>query len=84
MPASPHAYSRCYVVRMTERITPKQFHETDGLDDWRVLGDGACTFFRTGSFEHGVRLAQAISEIGGLDAGHPDIDLRSEGVAVRP
>ena len=68
---------------MTERITPKQFHESDGLDDWRVLGDGACTFFRTGSFEEGVRLAQAISEIGGLDAGHPDIDLRSEGVTVR-
>jgi len=23
---------------MTERITPRQFHEADGVDDWRVVG----------------------------------------------
>ena len=68
---------------MTERITPRQFHEAVGVKDWRVLGDGACTYFRTGSFEAGVRLMQAIAGLGGLDAHHPDVDLRHEGVTVR-
>jgi hypothetical protein len=26
-----------------QRITPRQFHEADGVEDWRVLGEGACT-----------------------------------------
>jgi 4a-hydroxytetrahydrobiopterin dehydratase len=68
---------------MTERITASQFHEAVGVEDWRVLGDGACTFFRTGSFEAGARIVQAIARLGGLDDHHPDIDLRHEGVTVR-
>jgi 4a-hydroxytetrahydrobiopterin dehydratase len=28
----------------------------------RVVGDGACAYFRTGSLAAGARLAQAISE----------------------
>lgn len=68
---------------MIERITPRQFHEADGVEDWRVLGEGACTYFRTGSFEAGARLVHAISELAGLDDHHPDVDLRYEGVPVR-
>ncbi|KQV13686.1 VOC family protein [Kitasatospora sp. Root107] len=66
-----------------ERIRPKQFHETAGLADWRVLGEGACAYFRTGSFAVGARLALAISELPGLADGEPDVDLRPEGVTVR-
>jgi 4a-hydroxytetrahydrobiopterin dehydratase len=61
---------------MTEGISPKQFHEAGGVEDWRVLGEGACAYFRTGSFAAGARLVQAIGELDGLDAHHPDIDLR--------
>jgi 4a-hydroxytetrahydrobiopterin dehydratase len=68
---------------MTERITPRQFHEADGVEDWRVLGEGACTYFRTGSFAAGARLVQAISELAGLQDHHPDVDLRYGGVTVR-
>jgi 4a-hydroxytetrahydrobiopterin dehydratase len=68
---------------MTERISPKQFHEAAGVEDWRVLGEGACAYFRTGSFAAGVRLVQAIGQLGGLDAHHPDVDLRHPGVTVR-
>jgi 4a-hydroxytetrahydrobiopterin dehydratase len=68
---------------MTETITPKQFHEADGVEDWRVVGDGACTFFRTGSFADAARLVEAMSELPGLDAHHPDVDLRHDGVTVR-
>ena len=52
---------------MTDRISPKQFHESEGVEDWRVLGDGACAYFRTGSFAAGARLVQAISELPGVD-----------------
>jgi 4a-hydroxytetrahydrobiopterin dehydratase len=68
---------------MTDRISPQQFHESEGVEDWRVLGEGACTYFRTGSFAAGVRLVQAISELADLGPGHPDVDLRHDGVTVR-
>jgi 4a-hydroxytetrahydrobiopterin dehydratase len=68
---------------MTEEISPKQFHDADGVEDWRVLGEGACAFFRTGSFAAGARLVDAISRLADLDAHHPDVDVRWEGVTVR-
>lgn len=68
---------------MTDGITPKQFHESEGVEDWRVVGEGACTFFRTGSFAAGARLVQSISGLAGLDEHHPDVDLRHDGVTVR-
>ena len=72
-----------YLEGMTERITPRQFHEAAGVTDWRVVGDGACTYFRTGSFSAGARLVHAIGELDGLEDHHPDVDLRYEGVTVR-
>jgi 4a-hydroxytetrahydrobiopterin dehydratase len=68
---------------MTDRITARQFNEAEGVEDWRVLGEGACTYFRTGSFAAGARLVQAISELPGLDDHHPDVDMRHAGVTVR-
>ena len=68
---------------MTERITLRQFHEAAGVEDWRVLSEGACTYFRTGSFAAGARLVHAIGELAGLDDHHPDVDLRYGGVTVR-
>jgi 4a-hydroxytetrahydrobiopterin dehydratase len=68
---------------MTERITARQFHEADGVEDWRVVGEGACAYFRTGSFAAGARLVHAISQLAGLEDHHPDVDLRYGGVTVR-
>lgn len=68
---------------MTERITMRQYQEAVGVEDWRVLGDGACAYFRTGSFGAGARLVHAISELTGLEDHHPDVDLRYGGVTVR-
>ncbi|MBA4860899.1 4a-hydroxytetrahydrobiopterin dehydratase [Streptomyces sp. PSKA54] len=67
----------------TQRISPRQFHEAVGVEDWRVLGEGACTHFRTGSFAAGARLVHEIGERVGLVDNAPDIDLRSEDVTVR-
>jgi 4a-hydroxytetrahydrobiopterin dehydratase len=63
-------------------ISQRQFHEASGTEDWRALGEGACAYFRTGSFEGGARLLQRIGELAGL-GDHPDADLRHRGVTVR-
>jgi 4a-hydroxytetrahydrobiopterin dehydratase len=68
---------------MTERICPKQFHEAEGAEDWRVVGDGACAYFRTGSFAAGSRLVNAISQLPGVEDHKPDVDVRPDGVTVR-
>ena len=68
---------------MSDRISPRQFHAAEGVEDWRVLGEGACTYFQTGSFAAGARLVQAISELVGVDDHHPNVDLRYDGVTVR-
>jgi 4a-hydroxytetrahydrobiopterin dehydratase len=68
---------------MTEPITPGQFHAADGVQDWRVVGEGACAHFRTGSFAASARLVDAIGQLAGLDGHHPDVDLRHGGVTVR-
>ena len=36
-----------YGESMAERITPRQFHDADGVDDWRVLWSVAFAVFRT-------------------------------------
>ena len=68
---------------MSDHISPKQFRESDGVEDWRVVGDGANAYFRTGSFAAGARLVQAISALPGVDDLQPDVDVRRDGVTVR-
>jgi 4a-hydroxytetrahydrobiopterin dehydratase len=68
---------------MTERITASRFHAADGVQDWRVIGEGACAYFRTGSFAAGARFAQAIGELPDLADHQPDVDLRADGVTIR-
>jgi 4a-hydroxytetrahydrobiopterin dehydratase len=71
------------VSKRTEPITPGQFHDTDGVEDWRVVGEGACAYFRAGSFAAGARFVQAINGVGGLEGNHPDVNMRHGGVMVR-
>jgi len=68
---------------MSGQITAAQFHESDGVDDWRVLFGGAHAHFRTGSFATGVALVDAIGELADAMNHHPDVDLRYGGVTVR-
>lgn len=64
---------------MSERISPRQFHEADGVEDWRVVGEGACAFFRTGSFADGALLSH-LTRDPEIDAEH--MDLRELGAAM--
>ena len=68
---------------MSDHITARQFHESEGTEDWRVIGDGACSLFRTGSFAASARLVSAIGALAGIDDHRPDVDVRREGVTVR-
>lgn len=66
---------------MARPITARQFHEADGVQDWRVVFEGACAHFRTGTFATGVALVDAIGRL--AEGQHPDVDLRAESVTVR-
>ena len=68
---------------MTEQITAREFLEADGVADWRLVSEGACAFFRTGSFTESARLVGTISELPGLEEHPPDVDVRHDGVTVR-
>jgi 4a-hydroxytetrahydrobiopterin dehydratase len=68
---------------MNDKITPSQFHQSEGAQDWRVIGDGANAFFASGSLSICARFVQAISELQGVDDHPPDIDVRADGVTVR-
>ena len=58
---------------MSRSISPRRFHEAEG----------ACAYFRTGSFATGARLVAQIGALPGLDDHHPDVDVRHDGVTVR-
>ncbi len=68
---------------MVEPISPRRFLDSSDAQDWRVLGDGAAAYFRTGSLAAGARLVQAISALPAVDEHPPDIDVRLHGVTVR-
>ena len=64
-------------------ITARQFHEPAGVEDWRVVGEGADAHFRTGSFAAGARFVQAIGELAGFANHRGEVDLRPDSVTVR-
>ena len=68
---------------MFEPISAREFHATEGTQDWRVIGDGATAFFATTSFADAVRLVEAIGRLPGVEDHEPDVDVRQGGVTVR-
>lgn len=68
---------------MAERITPKQFHDSAGVDDWKVLWSVAFALFRTGDFATGVKLVTKIGRLAEAAGHHPDVNLRGGVLEVR-
>jgi 4a-hydroxytetrahydrobiopterin dehydratase len=64
-------------------ISPRDFETADGLEDWRILGDGACIHFPTPSLGASARLVHALADIPDVDGHPPAIDIRADGVTVR-
>ena len=68
---------------MAEAITPRQFHDADGVDDWRVLWSVAFAVFRTGDFATGLKLVAEIGRLAEAAGHHPDLNLRTGVLEVR-
>jgi 4a-hydroxytetrahydrobiopterin dehydratase len=68
---------------MTVSITPKQFHDSDGVDDWRVLWAVPFALYRTGDFATGLRLVAEIGRLAEAGGHHPGLNLRSKVLEVR-
>jgi 4a-hydroxytetrahydrobiopterin dehydratase len=68
---------------MTGQLTARQFHESDGVDDWRCLYHMVSAHFRTGSLRRGVALVDAIGGlVGDAEQEYLNVDLRHAGVTV--
>jgi len=67
---------------MTDYVSPREFHEAEGAEDWRLTSEGATAFFRTRSFAESARFVQAISELQGVEDHRPGVDVRHDGVTV--
>ena len=46
---------------MPDQISPREFHDAPGSDDWRVVAEGAVAFFRTESLAASAALVTAIA-----------------------
>jgi 4a-hydroxytetrahydrobiopterin dehydratase len=68
---------------MSDRISSRTFHESAGVEDWRVLYGRAFACYRTGSFAAGVTLVEAIGAVADALDHHPDVQLRYSDVTVR-
>jgi pterin-4a-carbinolamine dehydratase/predicted enzyme related to lactoylglutathione lyase len=67
----------------TDAVTPRQFEESAGTEDWRALARGACALFRTASLGVGAVLLERIAVLATAANHHPAVDLRPAGVVVR-
>ena len=67
---------------MTDYISPSAFHASEGVEDWRVLSDGALVFYPTASFAESARFVAALGGIDGVGEHPPDVDVRHDGVTV--
>lgn len=68
---------------MSDHITPSQFLQSEGAEDWRIVGsDGACAYFPTRSLAESAKLLAAIAALEGVDDHPVAIDVRRDGVTV--
>lgn len=75
----------------THGLTGREFQQSQGTQDWRVLGVDAVAWYAAPSHAQGVALARRAVEIlaglipttEGSDVTLPDIDVRAGGVRVR-
>jgi 4a-hydroxytetrahydrobiopterin dehydratase len=68
---------------MTDSLTPAQFDASDGVEDWRVISDGACAFFRASSFAASAAFVEAIAALPRMGEPGTGVDIRHAGVTVK-
>jgi len=68
---------------MTDYLTPSQFDASDGVEDWRVVVDGANAFFRATAFAASAAFVQAIAALPRMGEIGTGVDVRHDGVTVK-
>ena len=61
----------------------KSFLAADGVEDWVVLHGGAITVFRVGSLGEAVRLADAVSQVPGVEGSGALLTVADDHLSVR-
>jgi 4a-hydroxytetrahydrobiopterin dehydratase len=56
---------------MSEQLTPSGFLQSEGVEDWRVVSDGGCAFFRTASLAESAGLVDAMARVPGSRTTRP-------------
>jgi 4a-hydroxytetrahydrobiopterin dehydratase len=67
------------VVMEYTDVTPEEFGELDGLDDWRVVLDSIQATFTAPDYLAAAELVRTIAEIAEAHVHHPDVELRYPG-----
>ena len=67
---------------MADTITPREFHDAGGVDDWRVVFAGARAHYRSDVMSTKVALIDAIAQLPAAVDHPPDIEVRPHGVTV--
>ena len=68
---------------MNKPLWPSTFHASQGVEDWRVVSEGACVFYRTATFEEAARLVAEVGELPRVEEHPPGVDVRRDGVTFR-
>jgi len=70
----------CFTLNMDYiDVTPLEFGELDGLDDWRVVLDSIHATFTAPDYLAAADLVRTIAEIAEAHVHHPDVELRYPG-----
>lgn len=64
-------------------ISAAEFHQGEGVSDWRVTGTGPQAVFTATSLSHAADLIAPVVAAAERFGIRPDVDLRPEGVVVR-
>lgn len=68
---------------MTDEFTIRDFMDAEGVENWRVISEGASAFYATRSLAESAELVAALARIDGIASHPPSIDIRHDGVTVR-
>jgi 4a-hydroxytetrahydrobiopterin dehydratase len=66
-----------------DTITPQEFRDHDGVEQWNPTASGAFATFETGDFATGARLFSQIAVLADAADHHPDVDVRYATLRVR-
>ena len=46
---------------MDDAIGLREFHESPGAEDWRIVGDGGCAFFSTSGLDQAAEFVRVLA-----------------------